>query len=182
MSRVQELEQQIYALKQELAQARADRAPEPVRDDFPLITSAGHTTLSDLFGDRSDLIVIHNMGGACNYCTLWADGYSGYLRHLTEKAAFVVVSPDSPENQAKLAGARGWSFTMAQDATREFTTAMGFWKEEEGWWPGCSVFHKDADGNVTRTGTTHFGPGDDFCMVWPLFEMITGGAGDWEPR
>jgi len=183
MGRIQDLEQQISALKQELAAARAERQPDPILEDYEFQTLDGARRLSELFGDHPDLILVHNMGGGCNYCTLWADGYSGYLRHINTRASFVVVSPDTPEQQRRLAEARGWGFTMAQDADRRFTTEMGYYREDEGgWWPGVSVFHRDADGTITRTGEAGLGPGDDFCMVWPLFEMCPGGVGDWEPH
>ena len=36
------------------------------------------------------LLMIHNMGEACRYCTLWADGFNGFLPHLEDalSAAF----------------------------------------------------------------------------------------------
>lgn len=178
---VRALERQLLELKESLARARAEAAPQPVQN-HSFQTADGPRTLSDLFGDQDDLFIIHNMGQSCSYCTLWADGFSGYQRHLTQRAAFVLVSPDAPATQEQLAAARGWTFPMAQDATRQFTTAMGMWSEEEGWWPGVSAFHKNEDGSVVRTGTTMFGPGDDFCMVWPMFELLQGGAKGWEPR
>jgi predicted dithiol-disulfide oxidoreductase (DUF899 family) len=144
--------------------------------------ATGPVRLSELFGDKEDLLLMHNMGKSCNYCTLWADGFSGYQRHFAERTAFVLISPDDPGTQAKLAAARGWTFPMAQDSTREFTAAMGMWNENDGWWPGVSAFHKNADGSIVRTGTAMFGPGDDFCMVWPMFELLADGAKGWEPH
>lgn len=178
---VRQLEQRISALKEELSKARAAAVPELV-DDHEFVGPDGPIMLSDLFGDHDDLLLIHNMGKSCNYCTLWADGFSGYLRHLEERAAFVVVSPDDPETQRKLAAARGWRFRMVQDASRAFTSAMGMWTEKDGWWPGVSGFHRNPDGSIVRTGVTSFGPGDDFCLPWPMFEMLTGGAKGWEPH
>lgn len=178
---IRQLEEQILGLKEELAKARGAATPEPVADHV-LVGLEGPTKLSELFGDREDLLVIHNMGKGCRYCTLWADGFSGYLRHIEERAAFVVVSPDDPDTQAKLAAARGWRFRMVQDASREFTAAMGMWNDKDGWWPGVSGFHRNADGSIVRTGTTMFGPGDDFCLPWPMFDLLQGGAKGWEPH
>ena len=36
------------------------------------------------------------------------------------------------------------------------------------------------DGVVT--GVTSFGPGDDFCLPWPMVELLAGGAKGWEPH
>lgn len=179
-SNIEAVTRQILELKEQLNKLRQEAAPVPVQD-FELQGPNGPVKLSELFGDKKDLLLIHNMGASCNYCTLWADGFSGYLRHFEERAAFVLVSPDSPENQAKLAAARGWKFRMVQDATREFTSAMGYWNEKDGWWPGISAFHKADDGSITRTGKDVFGPGDEFCMVWPAFSLLKGGADGWEP-
>ena len=55
--------------------------------------------LSELFGKKKDLIIIHNMGTACAYCTMWADGFNGVHKHLENRAGFVVVSNDKPELQ-----------------------------------------------------------------------------------
>lgn len=178
---IRALERQIEELKGQLEKARAEAVPEPV-EDYVLATATGPTKLSELFGDKDDLILVHNMGKSCSYCTLWADGYSGYLRHLNERTAFVLVSPDDPATQAKLAAARGWKFQMAQDADRKFTSAMGMWNENDGWWPGISGFHKNPDGSIVRTGVAQLGPGDDFCMVWPMFGLLQGGAKGWEPH
>jgi predicted dithiol-disulfide oxidoreductase (DUF899 family) len=179
--RIHDLERQLMALKEELGKARAEVEPVAV-DDFTFQSESGPVTLSSLFGEKRDLLLVHNMGKSCNYCTLWADGFSGYLRHLRERAGFVLVSPDDPTAQRKLADARGWKFRMVQDADKSFSTAMGVWSEKDGWWPAVSGFHKKEDGSIVRTGYAVFGPGDDFCLVWPMFELLKGGANGWEPH
>lgn len=68
--------------------------------------------LSELFGNKKDLILIHNMGNSCPYCTMWADGFNGLLQHLQDRAAFVVSSPDDPMTQKDFASSRGWKFKM----------------------------------------------------------------------
>ena len=34
---------------------------------------------------KDDLVVIHNMGASCAYCTLWGDGFNGVYEHLANK-------------------------------------------------------------------------------------------------
>lgn len=92
---VSKLEDQIAQLKTELAAARAALPPEPV-EEYTLETLAGSTTLADLFGDNDKLLVVHNMGRTCPYCTLWADGFIGLLPHIETRSGFVIVSPDDP--------------------------------------------------------------------------------------
>jgi predicted dithiol-disulfide oxidoreductase (DUF899 family) len=120
------------------------------------------------------------MGAACRYCTLWADGFNGILPHLEDRAAFVVCSPDTPEQQKRFAESRGWRFRMLSHQGTTFAEDMGY-HSEDGWMPGVSVFAKK-DGRIVRVSDTGFGPGDDFCALWHLFDLIPEGAGDWGPK
>jgi predicted dithiol-disulfide oxidoreductase (DUF899 family) len=178
---IRALEEQIEKLKEKLSEARRSRKPEPI-GSYQFETADGQASLSDLFGSQSDLLVIHNMGASCPYCTLWADGLNSLLPHIESRTAFVVVSPDAPDAQARFAESRSWNFRMASDTGRDFTSAMGYWTEKDGSWPGVSAFRRNDDGSIIRTGTAFFGPGDDFCAVWPLFDLLANGANEWEPR
>ncbi len=178
--RVRGLETRIYELKQELAEARLQAQPEPV-EDAAFETLDGPVRLSELFGGHRDLLLVHNMGERCSYCTLWADGLNAYLPGLERRAAVVLVSPDAPAAQAALKAKRGWRVRTVTDADGGFTRAMGYLDGDGDWGPGVSGFRKLEDGSVVRTGTTPFGPGDDFCAVWPLMELV-GGTEGWEPE
>jgi predicted dithiol-disulfide oxidoreductase (DUF899 family) len=163
------------------ARARRRRGPEPVAD-HEVATSEGPHRLSDLFGAHDDLLLGHNMGRTCAYCTLWADGFVGLLLHLTRRSAVVLLTPDPPEVQRAFAASRGWPFAMAYDPTRAVARALGFATEAGFSLPGVSALRRAADGALVRTGRAEFGPGDDFCAVWPPFDLLEGGAGDWAPR
>src|SRR5262245_145337 len=93
-----EYRRRIADLRREMRALRMEAEPEEVRD-YELVTPQGPVRLSSLFGGKRDLIVIHNMGVSCAYCTLWADGYNGVYHHLVERAAFVLSSPDPPDVQ-----------------------------------------------------------------------------------
>ena len=141
--------------------------------------------LSELFGASDDLIVIHNMGTSCSYCTLWGDGLNGWLPHFENRAAFAMVSPDSPEVQAAFAEERGWRFRMLSDAAKTFTDDMGFIRENEGErgpWPGYSTFHREQDGRILRVAYDSFGPGDPYCAVWHMLAHLDTGVDGWEPK
>ena len=91
---IERLERVLREKEQELARMRRS-APAEFVGDFILRGEEGRAVaLSGLFGDRDDLVVIHNMGSRCPYCTLWADGFNGVLHHLEDRTAFAVVSPD----------------------------------------------------------------------------------------
>jgi len=105
----------------------------------------------------------------------------GFLDHLTDRAGFVVSSPDPPTVQKEFKESRSWPFRMVSTANSPFTKEMGF-LGEDGYWPGVSAFHKNADGSVVRTGSDFFGPYDDYNAAWNLFGLLDGGAGKWEPQ
>jgi predicted dithiol-disulfide oxidoreductase (DUF899 family) len=177
---IEALEKEMVELSERIFAARARAEPE-LFSDFTFETAVGTQSLTELFGDKSELVLIHNMGKTCPYCTMWADNLEGSKRHIESRCALVLVSPDPADVQAKLAAARGWTFRMATDATKEFTSAMGFWSEGEGWWPGVSTFRKNDDGTIVRTGKAIFGPGDSFCPAWHFFRLLGIGESDWTP-
>ena len=178
--RIAQLEKELYELKHRLAEARREATPQAV-DDYELTRADGTPVmLSELFGGKDDLILIHNMGRSCPYCTLWADGFNGVAEHLADRAGFAVCSPDEPAVQRAFAAGRGWRFPMVSGARSSFIEDMGFMSEGKPW-PGASAFHRNADGSIVRTGRAIFGPGDDFCAVWHLLDLA-GGPKGWAPK
>jgi predicted dithiol-disulfide oxidoreductase (DUF899 family) len=170
---------QIYDIREKMRETLATVEPEQVKD-YEFATFDGSVRLSELFGDHEDLIVIHNMGAACSYCTLWADGYNGIHQHVVSRAGFVVTSPDRPGVQKKFAESRGWKFPIVSHEGSSFAADMGYVSNSGGWLPGVSVFRREGDA-ITRVSDTGFSPGDDFCSLWHFFDMLPGGVGDW-PR
>jgi len=170
----------IAELRDKMREARDATEPEGV-PDYSFTNSDGPVRLSELFGDKADLIVIHNMGTSCPSCTLWADGFNGIYDHLANRAAFVVSSPDTPPAQKSFAASRGWRFPMVSHAGTAFAEDMGYRSQDGGWLPGVSVFRKEAR-RILRVSDTGFNPGDDFCALWHIFDLLPGGAGDWQPR
>ncbi|MDJ0523107.1 MAG: DUF899 family protein [Planctomycetota bacterium] len=182
---IEALEGEIRAKHEKLTELRKSLGPEVV-EDYGFLNSEGHpVSLSQLFEDKQDLVVIHNMGTHCPYCTLWADGFNGVLPHLENRAAFVVVSPDPYDVQGEFAVSRGWHFRMVSDVEKRFTKKMGFTTEHDGrlyMLPGYSTFKRRPDGSVFRVAYDHFGPGDPYCSVWHMFGLLDGGIGDWQPQ
>jgi predicted dithiol-disulfide oxidoreductase (DUF899 family) len=165
----------------QVAKLRRKAAPEPV-EDASFEAKGGETVrLSDLFGEKDELILVHNMGRSCVYCTFWADGFNGMLPHLEDRAAFAVVTPDPVEKQAEFAKGRGWGFTMVRDPKGRFSARMGY-GSDDGIYPGCTTFRKLKDGTIERIASTPFGPGDLYNPAFHLFALLPGGTGDWGPR
>jgi hypothetical protein len=47
--------------------------------------------------------------------------------------------------------------------------------------PGISVFRRDGK-RILRVSDATFEPGDDFCALWHILDLLPGGAGDWAPK
>lgn len=180
--RIDEIEERLAALKKERGELRRARPPEPVEDWQLLDLDGRPVTLSALMGSASELLVIHNMGRGCRYCTLWADGLSGFHRHLESRVPWVLCSADAPDAARAFSRERGWPFRVVSGHGSGFAAAMGFAGPDGKPWPGASAFARGDGGRLVRTGKTSFGPGDDYCAVWPLFELLQGGTGNWSPR
>jgi predicted dithiol-disulfide oxidoreductase (DUF899 family) len=177
--RVRRLEARLVRDHQSLAALKRRLPREEVRD-YVLAGHRGPAPLSTLFGGRRDLIVVHNMGRSCRYCTLWADGFNGLLPHLTSRAALAVVSPDAPAVQQKFAKGRGWGFPMYSGQGSTFIADMGFMDGVDPL-PGVSTFAL-ARGKIFRVASAPFGPFDPFCSVWHFFALLADGVDDWSPK
>jgi predicted dithiol-disulfide oxidoreductase (DUF899 family) len=171
---------QIAEIRQRMRATQADIEPQPVAD-YEFKTPDGSVRLSGLFGDHSDLMVVHNMGSSCPACTMWADGYNGLHHHVITRTAFVVSSPDPPAVQRQFAASRGWKFRMVSHSASTFAADMGYRSAEGRWRPGISVFKREGQG-VLRVSDAHWGPWDDFCTLWHFFDLLPGGAAGWTPK
>jgi len=173
--------EELQRVNQEMAALLEQEGRLDDVQDYAFTDRTGKSVrLSELFGDHEQLVLVHNMGFSCSYCTLWADGFNGIWRHLESgaygnKARFVLVSEDSPEQQAAGSAKRGWTFDMYTAAGTSFSADMGYKVEHEGQMylqPGASIFHKDADGKIRRHARTYFGPGDMYCSLFHFFELL----------
>ena len=173
------LEQQIFELTEKLNELRSANPRKEVRN-YSFATLAGETSLRELFGDKNTLLVIHNMGQGCRYCTLWAVGFNGFVPHLESVMALVLVSKDAPELQRQFANSRGWRFRLASheggDYIREQTAVEGSNNT-----PGAVVYERQ-DGKIYRKNACVFGPGDVYCSMWGLLGLAGMGEAQWTPQ
>lgn len=126
--------------------------------------------------------MVHNMGRKCVYCTLWASCLSSMYKHLANRCGRVLTTPDDPIVAGEFASARGWTFPVVSHAGTSFAEDMGYNPARGEFHPGISGFRKLENGDVVRTATRRLGPGDDSGPVWPIFDLLSGGVGKWEPK
>jgi predicted dithiol-disulfide oxidoreductase (DUF899 family) len=164
------VEKEIARLEKKAAKLRAKTGGAKL-GDYALEGWEGPTRLANLFGDKNELILVHNMGAGCEYCSMWADGFNGVLPHIEERAAFVVANHDSVATQKKVAAKRGWRFKMVSANGSTLFEDLGF-ADKTGLYPGASTFRRTKAGKIDHVASTTFGPGDRFCSVWSFFDML----------
>lgn len=179
MTEAQKLEFEIMEKAKQLAALRRAE-PDIAVEDYVFRTADGEIGLSGLFGDRPRLLMIHNMGQGCRYCTLWADGINGVLEHLEDAMAVVLVSKDPPEIQRRMALDRGWRFRMASHGGGRYMAeqcAMGDYPNM----PGARIYERKDD-KILQRGRTAFGPGDLYSPVWHFLGLAGLNEADWTPQ
>lgn len=179
---IKQTQDQIDELRKKLLELKKQQSAQSVQEYTFKDFDGNDISLAKLFGDKKDLIVIHNMGVSCMYCTLWADGFIGFTQHFEDRAAFVVVSNDDTQTQKEFHTKRSWNFKMLSSKDTHFFKDMGFVDEEQNPMPGVSTFHKNDDGSIVRIARDHFGPGDDYCAVWHFFDLLKDGFDGWSPK
>lgn len=170
-----------------------------VEKDYRFQTDAGEKSLGDLFGTKSQLIVIHFMMGpdweeGCTSCSFWADGYNGLETHLAHRdAAFVAVSNTSLAKIDHYRSRMGWNFDWASSLGSEFNhdfdvtfapeavaagTAQYNYKPSRfpmSEAPGISVFHKPEPDAIVHTYST-YGRGLDMLNAgYHLMDLLPKG-------
>jgi predicted dithiol-disulfide oxidoreductase (DUF899 family) len=179
-SEIQALEQQIYELNIKLIELRKGSGSDEEIPNYSFQTQNGDTTLLELFGDRDKLLLIHNMGQGCRYCTLWADGFNGFVPHLESAMSVVLVSKDAPDLQRRFANARGWRFRLASHSGGDYIREQSV-KEGQGNTPGAVVYERDGE-KISRKNSCIFGPGDLYCSMWSLLGLAGLSDSDWTPQ
>lgn len=173
------LQQQIAELTAEYYRGLRD-VPATEVTEYRFDTLDGEVSLLDLFGQHERLLVIHNMGQACRYCTLWGDGLNGFVPHLESTLALVMVSKDPPEIQRQFARSRGWHFRMASHGGGQYM-ADQIGCEFEANMPGVACYTREGT-LIHRQALNFFGPGDLYCPMWNLLAFAGVETSAWTPQ
>ncbi len=176
---MEELEGHVAALTERLNAMRRAASGYEV-PEYTFQTLDGEARLSDLFAGRDKLLVIHNMGQGCRYCTLWADGINGFLPHLESVMDVVLASKDDPQTQRRFANTRGWRFRLASHSGSDYIGDQSAGPGDHNM-PGA-VLYERKDGKIRRKNAVVFGPGDIFCSAWHFLALAGHSLDDWTPQ
>lgn len=173
------IERQIFALTSQLHELRKAASGEVV-PNYTFTTLDGEISLLDMFGDQDSLLVIHNMGQGCRYCTLWADGFNGFVPHLESVMPVFLVSRDAPTLQREFANSRGWRFRLASHSGGNYIHEQSVMEGSDNA-PGAVVYTRSGD-KIRRKNSASFGPGDIYCSMWSLLGLGGVSESDWTPQ
>lgn len=133
-----------------------------------------------MFGEKDKLLLIHNMGQVCRYCTLWADGFNGFVAHLESVMSVFLVSKDAPAIQRQFANGRGWRFRLASHGGGEYLHDQSVSAGADNM-PGAVVYERSGD-EIRRKNAGVFGLGDLYCSMWSLMALAGLDESDWTPQ
>ncbi|KAG8947807.1 hypothetical protein FRC04_010293 [Tulasnella sp. 424] len=171
-------EKELTRLSDEIAKQRRALPWEEVTKDYVFDGANGKETLSDLFKNKSQLIVYHFMLGpdddaGCTGCSFIGDHHNGTDAHLEQRdTTWVAISRAPYEKLAKYKERMGWTWKWVSADGNSFPEDMNVFFSDpltgtetynyattnfsSGDWPGLSVFYKDKDtGKIYHTYSTY---------------------------
>lgn len=198
-------EKEFTKLRDDISRQRRELPWVRVEKDYSFEDSDGRVTLSELFGDKSQLIVYHFMYGpgwtdGCTGCSFVSDHFDGMLQHLKAKdVAFVAVSR-APLNEFQAFKKRmGWNFPWLSSAESDFNYDFGVSFRQEDLdqgpvmynfkvqpirndeQPGLTVFYKDQDGAIYRTYSTYERGLDLLIGTYNFLDLLPKGREEEGP-
>jgi predicted dithiol-disulfide oxidoreductase (DUF899 family) len=121
-----EAEKELTRRSDEVARRRRELPWVPVGKGYRFETEAGTTSLADLFGGRSQLLVYHFMFGpeytaGCPSCSAIADGFNGFAVHLEHHDVGLIAVSRAPIAALHAYKRRmGWTFPWVSSSDSDF--------------------------------------------------------------
>jgi predicted dithiol-disulfide oxidoreductase (DUF899 family) len=168
-------EKELTRLRDHLSAERRELPWVKVEKSYLFDGPKGKETLSQLFEQRSQLIIYHFMfhpswNEGCPSCSFWADNFNGIIVHLNHRDVTMVAISKAPFDKLEAYKKRmGWTFKWVSSSGSDFNHdyQVSFTPEEmqkgemyhnyrttkfpveEA--PGISVFYQDEDGGIFHT-------------------------------
>lgn len=182
--KIEEKFKQITQLRKEIVELSKSEGLREVDNYLFKDKDGNEVSLLSLFGTHDELIIIHNMGKSCPYCTLWADGLSSSTPHIMNRAGFALTSPNDYITMRDFAANRNWQFPYLSASEGSFIQDMGFVVEKDGkksYWPGFTTFLKKEE-KIYRVASDYFGPGDFYSPIWHMMDRLHHSEKEWHPK
>jgi predicted dithiol-disulfide oxidoreductase (DUF899 family) len=198
-------EKEMTHLRDRISEERRALPWMKVEKDYVFETPDGKRTLSELFGDKSQLIVNHFMLGpgwkdGCIGCSFGADHVEATLVHLAQRdVAYVAVSRAPLAEIEAYKKRMGWHFAWVSSFGSDFNydfhvsftpEELARGKAEYNYTTtdpgidelaGCSVFAKDDAGSVFHTYSCFGRGGEELLGTYILLDMTPKGRDEHGP-
>jgi predicted dithiol-disulfide oxidoreductase (DUF899 family) len=172
-------EKEFTQLRDQLSRQRQGLPWVKVEKEYIFDGADGKESLSELFKDKSQLIVYHFMFSpeweeGCKHCSFWADNFNGIIVHLNHRdVSFVAISRAPLAKIERFKKRIGWTFkwlssyesdfnydfdvSFTPEQIRNGTAFYNFEKTEMDMADreGVSVFYMDESGAIFHTYSSH---------------------------
>jgi len=170
-----------------------------VEADYRFEDADGPVSLSDLFQQRSQLVIYHFMfhpdwDEGCPSCSFWADNFDRIITHLNHRDVSMLAISRAPiEKIETFKNRMGWSFRWVSSFDNNFNRdyQVSFTQEQldsgdvvynykKGGFsgpeaPGVSVFCNNADGEVFHTYSTYGRGIDKLNTAYHYLDIVPKG-------
>ena len=165
--------------------------------DFEFVSEQGHARLSELFGNKSTLLVYSMMYGPqrkapCPMCTAFLNSWNATAINLRERVAMAVTARSPIERVIEYKKQRGFAnLTFVSDMSGEYTRT--YVSSEDADAPGFSVFSRrdgvirhfysgEMSASMADPGQDPRG-GPDPDPLWLMLDWTPEGRGtNWYPK
>ncbi len=192
-------EKEFTRQRDEISRLRRALPWERVEKNYEFQSPSGKVTLSDLFANRSQLVIYHFMLGpgwkeGCPSCSYLADHFDGTTIHLANRDVTLAVVSHAPISEIEAFKKRmGWKFRWVSSSASDFNydyqvslkpedagkkqvyynyEMTEFPSEER---PGLSVFAKYASGTIFHTYSAYARGLDIFVGTYNFLDHVPKG-------
>ena len=194
-----EEEKALQRARDALAKKRRELPWRKIDQEYVFEGENGPVSMTDLFGDSSQLIIYHFMyhpdwDEGCKSCSFWADQYDAAIPHLRARdVALVCVSRGPLDKLLAYRERMGWSFPWYSSAGGSFNYDFnvsftpeqveakdGIYNYRQAAWlaeelPGLSAFIKDSDGTIYHTYSAFSRGLDPLNATYQMLDVVAKG-------
>lgn len=196
-------EKELTRLRDQLSQQRRELPWVKVEKNYVFEGPERTASLTELFQDRSQLVVYHFMfvpewEEGCRSCSFWADNFNGVTIHLNHRDVTLVAISRAPWEKLEAFRRRmGWNFQWFSSGNNDFSydyhvsfTSEALENEvefnyakrkiDEPEWPGVSVFYQDKEGDIFHTYSTYSRGIDILNTAYNYLDLVPKGRDEDE--